>query len=324
MLIASTSRRNPTESPRPSSSARAEKDVLGQAAASEADAGVEETAADACVVADRVGELRDIRPGDLGDLGHGVDEADLGGEERVGGDLDEFGRGVIGDDPRGAGVERGAVDGVELFDRLLVGDAVHEAVGCDGVLHREALAEELGVPREPCVRGGLGEARGEACRGADRHGALADDEGALGEVRREPVERGVDVPHVGGVGTGRLRGAHGDEVDFGTRGIRQVGAEPQPARCGRRPQDLGKAGLEERRAPRGELGDLAFVDVDADDVVTEFRHRGGVHGAEVAASDHRYLHGCLPIDRVRGEQFLGERDRRRVSRRRPAWSPWSG
>ena len=81
-------------------------DVLRQAAAAEPEAGVEEAAADARIAPDGIGELRDVGAGDLGDLGHRVDERDLRGEEGVGGDLHEFGRREVGDDERAARGER--------------------------------------------------------------------------------------------------------------------------------------------------------------------------------------------------------------------------
>jgi Arc/MetJ family transcription regulator len=58
--------------------ARGERaDVLRQASAAEADARVEEPAADARVVADGVRERRDVGAGRVGDLGHRVDEAEI-------------------------------------------------------------------------------------------------------------------------------------------------------------------------------------------------------------------------------------------------------
>ena len=77
-------------------------DVLGQAAAAEADPGAQELAADAVVVADRLGQLVDVAAGGLADLGHRVDEGDLGGEEGVRGDLDQLGGREVGDHERGA------------------------------------------------------------------------------------------------------------------------------------------------------------------------------------------------------------------------------
>ncbi|PPH90396.1 UDP-glucose 6-dehydrogenase, partial [Rathayibacter sp. AY1D5] len=68
-------------------------DVLREAAASEADARVQEAAADPHVVADGVGELCDVRAGHLRDLGDRVDERDLGREEGVGRDLHQLGGG---------------------------------------------------------------------------------------------------------------------------------------------------------------------------------------------------------------------------------------
>jgi hypothetical protein len=65
-----------------------------------------------------------------------------------------------------------------------------------------------------------------------------------------------------------------------------VGGEAQPARGGGALEQLGQAGLEEGGAARGQLLDLDLVEVDADDVVTEVGHAGGVHRAEVAAADH--------------------------------------
>src|SRR5690606_4387431 len=78
----------------------ARADVLGEAATPEADPGVEELAADPLVVADGGGELGDVRAGQLGDLGHGVDEGDLRRQEGVGSDLDQLGGGQVGDDDR--------------------------------------------------------------------------------------------------------------------------------------------------------------------------------------------------------------------------------
>src|SRR5690606_23151066 len=62
--------------------------------------GPEEAAADAHVVTDGIRELGDVGAGDFGDLGHGVDERDLRGEEGVRRHLHELGGRVVGDDER--------------------------------------------------------------------------------------------------------------------------------------------------------------------------------------------------------------------------------
>jgi hypothetical protein len=59
-------------------------DVLGQATAAEPDAGIEKLATNPVVMADGVGKEHDIGPSRVADLGHGVDERDLGGQEGVG------------------------------------------------------------------------------------------------------------------------------------------------------------------------------------------------------------------------------------------------
>src|SRR5690606_12191438 len=93
------------------------------------------------------------------------------------------------------------------------------------------------------------------------------------------------VAQVGGVLALSLRGADAEEVDAGAGGARDVGRELQRAAGDLLVQELGQAGLEERRARVHERRDLVDVDVDADDVVAEGRHAGCVHRTEVPAPD---------------------------------------
>ena len=99
-------------------------DVLGQAAAAETDAGVQELPADPLVEPDRIGQPGDVGAGGFTDLGHGVDEGNLGGEERVGGRLHQFGRGVVRHQPGCSARERGLVDLVQDGHRGMVFAAV--------------------------------------------------------------------------------------------------------------------------------------------------------------------------------------------------------
>ena len=113
-LIASTARIRPlsTVDPELVGRHRQRRDVLGQAAAAEAEPGVEELPADPPVVAQGVGQQGDVAAGRLAHLGHGVDEADLGGQERVGRDLDQLGGGDVAADHRHPVADR---DGVDLL-----------------------------------------------------------------------------------------------------------------------------------------------------------------------------------------------------------------
>ena len=115
------------------------------------------------------------------------------------------------------------------------------------------------------------------------------------------VDRRVDVRQVGGVLALLLRRAHADEVHVAERGRLGVGGgEPQPAGRECRAQQLGEAGLEERQPPVGELVDLGLVDVQAEDLVAQLGHAGGVRGTEIAGAEHgdarRSRH--LPADRA--------------------------
>src|SRR5690606_1200283 len=144
----------------------------------------------------------------LAQLGHGVDEGDLGGQEGVRGDLDELGGGVVGEQAGDAlGVDEVVVD---LVEDLLAeagglgvrGQAVDHAVGGDGVLHREALTQELRVPHQHATGGG--HLVGDPGGGAHGHGGLADHEhravGGGGQVGQQVGHGAVDLGHVGGVG----------------------------------------------------------------------------------------------------------------------------
>ncbi len=119
-LIWSTSRRKATASSAPSSPARAMKArmSLGRQPPAEAEAGRQEALADARVVADRLGQLRDVGAGRLAHLGHGVDERDLGGQEGVGGHLDQLGGREVRDEEGGAlGDDRGVDLAQEISPR---------------------------------------------------------------------------------------------------------------------------------------------------------------------------------------------------------------
>jgi len=67
------------------------EDVFGKAGAAVADAGVQKAASDARIRADALADLIHVRTYGLADRGHGVDEGNLHGQERIGRVLDEFG-----------------------------------------------------------------------------------------------------------------------------------------------------------------------------------------------------------------------------------------
>jgi hypothetical protein len=193
-LTASTSRRNDSASSTPALRPGAEgADVLGQTAAAEAQTGPQEAVPDARVVADGLGEVGDVGAGRLAQLGHGVDEGDLRGEERVRRGLHQLRGRQVGDEEGHAGLDERGVDLAQ--HRLVAGvvDADDEPVRAQRVVDREALAEELGVPREVDVGACRGQCRDPLAQGAGsshRHGRLAHDEAGPVQQRREGVDGG--------------------------------------------------------------------------------------------------------------------------------------
>ena len=274
-------------------------DVLGQAAAAEPEAGVEEAATDARVVAQRVGQQCDVGVDGFAHLRDGVDERDLGRQKGIGGDLDQFGGLQVGEQERHpVGQQRG----VEVADRLLGQSRValhaeHDAVGVQCVVDGETLAQELRVPRHLHRQPGRGQVSGVCAQvggGAHRHGGLADDHRVAAQLRHQGVDHRVDVAQVCGVLPLLLRRAHAQEVHVGELGrLRVVGGEPQPPGGDVALQHLPQSGFVERDIPAAQFGDLAGIDVDADHVVTELGHSDGVGGAEVSRPEHSASHTAL-------------------------------
>ena len=148
----------------------------------------------------------DVGAGLLADVGDLVDERDLRGEERVGGELDHLRAGDVGAHERR--VERR----VELDDRVAGPVAVvadDDAVGVQEVLDRRALLEELGARDvAEAVLALLGEDALDRRAGADRDGRLHHERVVVGRGHR--VDDRVDGAEVGVAGVRRRR-ADGDE-----------------------------------------------------------------------------------------------------------------
>jgi len=114
--------------------------------------------------------------GRLADLGHRIDERDLGSEERVRGDLYQLRRREICHDDRDALVDHRSERGPKRVLASLRGHAEDQPVRAQRVLDRETFAQELGIPDQlhvPAGRRDLGNVRGDPLRSADRNGRLA-------------------------------------------------------------------------------------------------------------------------------------------------------
>ena len=272
-------------------------DVLRQAAAAETESGVQELPTDPLVVAEGIGQQHHVAPGGLAHLGHRVDEADLGGQERVRRGLDQLGGGEVAADHGGRLGER---DGVHLLEHLQGPGALHpehEAVRAEGVLDGETLAQELGVPGDlDAVTGRRQGAQPllELQGRADRDGRLADHQGRSGEQRRQAVDRRLQLAQIGGtVGTGRS--AQGQEVHVGPVGDHPVvGGEAEPTGTGVPGQQRFQTDLEDGGAAGGQDGDPLGVDVDPHHLVPDLGHARRMGGPEVAGADDTHPQSHRP------------------------------
>ena len=180
-------------------------DVLGEAGAAPAKTGAQEAAPDARVEAHPVGHLLDVGSGQLTELGHLIDEADLGRQEGVGAVFDQLGADAVAEEAGGAGATHQCRDPLHGCDVLA---ADHHPARVPEVLQGGALAEELGKHDEgdvvpaavPC----------EGARGPGGHRALDRDDGPGGDLGEGLVD---GVAHLGEVGLTVMGGRGADRHD---------------------------------------------------------------------------------------------------------------
>jgi hypothetical protein len=283
-------------------------DILGQAGASVADAGMEAVGADAGVETDALGNVVDVRTGGLADIGDGVDEGDFGGEEGIGCVLDDLSGARRGEEQRGrvgcmarAGdaVEREVVAAAE--ERLV--DAAQEvggagrigaeddAVGVEEVGDGGSFAEEFRVGGD--VEAVAGDAGGfdeaaEAGAAADGNGTFGCDEPVVRAKAKSAGDGGgggVDVGEIGGP-RGCLRRADGDEDGLGVEnGCCQIAGEVEAASSGVILEEFGEVRLTEGQMAGADVVEAGCIVFDADDGVAEFRKAGGGGEADDAGAD---------------------------------------
>src|SRR5690606_6990063 len=211
-------------------------DVLGEAGAAVAGAGVDEVIADTRIRPNALAYHLDISAEQLGQVGHFVHEADLGRQDAVGGVLGPLGsRHSHDDDLFVNAVERR----VELAHHLLGFAAVgpdDDAVRPHAVRHGGAFLEKLGVGHY--VEGQLRVAalgqdgfdrRADLAGRAHRHGRPVDDDAVPVHVLGDGGGDRQHILQVGGAILVRGR-ANGDELDTAVAYTgRRVGGELQPA-----------------------------------------------------------------------------------------------
>ena len=119
--------------------------ILGEAAAAIARACMQELGADAVVHPDAAAHVLHIGADLLAQIGHLVDEGDLGREEGVGGVFDQLAGAPRGEQDRAFVEEQRAIDLAHHLAPIFVLGADDDAVGPLEVADRRAFAQEFGV-----------------------------------------------------------------------------------------------------------------------------------------------------------------------------------
>jgi hypothetical protein len=241
------------------------------------------------VQAHALGDLEHVGAGLLAHVGDLVDETDLRRQERVGRELDHLGAGdVHADELAGslAAVLGGQQGPVQVGDRVtgpvtVVAD--HDTVGREEVHDRRALFQELRARHvAEALLALLGEDALDARARPHRHRRLHDERVPVG--RRHGVDDRVHGREVGVAGV-RGRRADGDEQQPRVlQRLGQVGRKRHPLTVPG--HHLGQPGFVDRDLTLLEAGDLAGVDVDADDVGPELGKPRRGDEADVARADH--------------------------------------
>ena len=105
---------------------------------------------------------------------------------------------------------------------------------------------------------------------------------------------GDEVAEVGAVGRLGLGCADAEEVQFRAGRVGEVGREGEPSGGAAVREQLVQARLKEGRGSAAEVLHFGGVDVDPHHGVSHRGQGGGVHGAEVAATDHGDFHRVAP------------------------------
>ena len=243
----------------------------------------------------------------LADVGDLVDEADLGGEEGVGGELDHLGAGDVGADDRRAERLVGGGDrvGGPLVARL---GADHDAVGLHEVLDRGALAQELGA-------GDVGDARARSrwiVRPVPTGTVLF-----ITRARPSPSPISSTAGHHGARGRRRRSGSAASATQTKISRAASSSSSISVVKVSRSEfllDQLGQAGLVDRHLAAPQRLDLLGDDLAGHHAVAQLGEAGGGDQADPADADD-----ADRLSFAHRRSFSAERYGQRLSRRR-AWA----
>src|SRR5690349_20420065 len=117
-----------------------------------------------------------------------------------------------------------------------------------------------------------------------------------------PADRACNGNHMAKIGTAILVrwSADRNEHDLSVcNTLRRIGGEAQSPRTTIRSYELRQTRLENRYLATLQTSNLVRVDVDADDIVTNFGQAGSGYQAHIAGAEHRNVHGGSVSSRMR-------------------------
>ena len=258
---------------------------------------MEELRADAVVHPDSAADVLHVGADFLTQIGHLVDEGDLGREEGIGGVLDQLRTAPADEQDRRFVQKQRPVDLAHGLASEIVLGADDDPVGALEVADRRAFAQEFGVrdDRDLMPAAALGDDPLDFVAGADRHGRFGDDDRIVLERFAHFARHGMDERQVGMPVTAPTRRAYGDE-DCTSAGdaLGQVRGERQAAGL-----DVGldqriEPGLVDRHHAFMQPVDLRLVLVDADNIMPEIGETGARNKADIARPNHCDFHRLNP------------------------------
>ena len=277
--------------------------VLPETGATPAHPRVQELPTDARVQPHGGRDFRNIGADAFTDAGDLIDEADLGGQEGVGGVLDRLRGRDIGENKRLSLGPVLSLGKIAFQDRAIgIGDggqgdlvvpAEHDAVGMKEVLDGVAFPQELRVGHDAEQLPGRARGQrvledgGQPPAGADGDGALGDQDVREAQVPRYRPGHRLRGRHVR-VTLAAQGGPDADEDDVATvHGPDHVAGEGQAPRAQARAEEVIETGLVEGRPPPAEADELVRVDLEAGHLMPDVGKARRRYGPHVPAPYYR-------------------------------------
>lgn len=314
--------------------------IFAEARTTPTEAGAEETGADARIEADSAGDFGDIGTDALSKEAHFVNEADLEGEEGVGGVFNELGGSEIGGKQRHSGggigarevgggakglVQDGPVERIQDFERARLVGADDDAIRIEAIVQSGAFAEKFGIGGDGEFRSfaigaliaSFPNERSDPVAAADGDGGFIDHDGKIAAgVLSDRTGSLREEFEIGRAGGGR-RGADGDKDDF--RAGNSIGVTGGEFEIGHRFFEQGVQIRLINRDPAGtESFDFPVIGVQAGNRMAGKGQTNTGGEADIASSDngntHWEINACVGTGPAGNCRIIAHDDRNRPQR----------